>query len=149
MPGTALAIVPGLVCRDARGVPDVMRGEETEIFGIADAGGKVGSLELAVADQLNRVGPLLASDILTAWSGPDGKSQFLALGKVPATATATDPKPATDPARTLLVVSDYEWLVELAALGVIDLGAIRATLTAFNRPGDKRTRAENKGNIKW
>jgi 2-dehydro-3-deoxygalactonokinase len=33
VPGTALAIVPGLVCRDARGVPDVMRGEETQIFG--------------------------------------------------------------------------------------------------------------------
>src|SRR5579863_10320931 len=57
-------------------------------FGIADANGKVGSLDMAVAGQLNRLGPLLASDILTAWSGPDGKSQFLALGRVPATATA-------------------------------------------------------------
>ncbi len=56
-------------------------------FGIADATGKVGSIDLAVAGQLNRLGPLLASDILTAWSGPDGKPQFLALGKVPATAT--------------------------------------------------------------
>jgi 2-dehydro-3-deoxygalactonokinase len=33
VPGTALAIVPGLVCRDPSGVPDVMRGEETQIFG--------------------------------------------------------------------------------------------------------------------
>jgi 2-dehydro-3-deoxygalactonokinase len=33
VPGTALAIVPGLICRDANGVPDVMRGEETQIFG--------------------------------------------------------------------------------------------------------------------
>ena len=33
VPGTTLTIVPGLVCRDARGVPDVMRGEETQIFG--------------------------------------------------------------------------------------------------------------------
>jgi VWFA-related protein len=57
-------------------------------FGIADARGQVGSLDMAVAGQLNRLGPLLASDILTAWSGPDGKSEFLALGKVPATATA-------------------------------------------------------------
>jgi 2-dehydro-3-deoxygalactonokinase len=31
--GTSLHIVPGLVCRDADGVPDVMRGEETQIFG--------------------------------------------------------------------------------------------------------------------
>jgi 2-dehydro-3-deoxygalactonokinase len=29
----ALAIVPGLICRDADGVPDVMRGEETQILG--------------------------------------------------------------------------------------------------------------------
>jgi hypothetical protein len=57
-------------------------------FGIADANGKVGSLDLAVAGQLNRLGPLLASDILAAWSEPDGQSQFLALGKVPATASA-------------------------------------------------------------
>ena len=57
-------------------------------FRIADANGQVGSIDLAVAGQLNRLGPLLASDILTAWSGPDGQAQFLALGKVPATATA-------------------------------------------------------------
>jgi len=30
---TPLAIVPGLICRDADGVPDVMRGEETQILG--------------------------------------------------------------------------------------------------------------------
>ena len=33
VPQTRLAIVPGLVCRDAQGVPDVMRGEETQLFG--------------------------------------------------------------------------------------------------------------------
>lgn len=33
VPGTRLAIVPGLVCRDEQGVPDVMRGEETQIVG--------------------------------------------------------------------------------------------------------------------
>lgn len=37
----------------------------------------------------------------------------------------------------------------LAALGMIDLGAVRATLKAFSRPGEKTTRAENKGDIKW
>ncbi|HEX6959585.1 MAG TPA: 2-dehydro-3-deoxygalactonokinase [Ferrovibrio sp.] len=31
-------IVPGLVCRTAAGLPDVMRGEETQIFGIVEAG---------------------------------------------------------------------------------------------------------------
>ncbi|HZI84189.1 MAG TPA: 2-dehydro-3-deoxygalactonokinase [Casimicrobiaceae bacterium] len=38
VPGTRLSIVPGLVCRDSSGIPDVMRGEETQIFG-ALAGG--------------------------------------------------------------------------------------------------------------
>jgi 2-dehydro-3-deoxygalactonokinase len=36
VPGERLSIVPGLVCRDAAGVPDVMRGEETQIFGALD-----------------------------------------------------------------------------------------------------------------
>ena len=38
--GGELAIVPGLSTRDASGVPDVMRGEETQILGAvpADAG---------------------------------------------------------------------------------------------------------------
>lgn len=32
--GTRLAIVPGLMCRDADAVPDVMRGEETQVLGV-------------------------------------------------------------------------------------------------------------------
>ena len=35
--GRRAAIVPGLLCRDASGVPDVMRGEETQILGALDA----------------------------------------------------------------------------------------------------------------
>jgi 2-dehydro-3-deoxygalactonokinase len=35
----ALAIVPGLACRDLQGVPDVMRGEETQIVGALDDDG--------------------------------------------------------------------------------------------------------------
>jgi 2-dehydro-3-deoxygalactonokinase len=37
VPGTRLAIVPGLICRDATGAPDVLRGEETQILGALDA----------------------------------------------------------------------------------------------------------------
>src|ERR1700675_1483936 len=33
VPGTRLSIVPGLICHDSAGVPDVMRGEETQIVG--------------------------------------------------------------------------------------------------------------------
>jgi 2-dehydro-3-deoxygalactonokinase len=33
VPGTRLSIVPGLICHDIAGVPDVMRGEETQIVG--------------------------------------------------------------------------------------------------------------------
>jgi 2-dehydro-3-deoxygalactonokinase len=41
VPGAPLRIVPGLICRDATRVPDVMRGEETQIFGaLADASGE-------------------------------------------------------------------------------------------------------------
>ncbi len=36
VPGRRLAIVPGLVCHDTHGVPDVMRGEETQILGTLD-----------------------------------------------------------------------------------------------------------------
>jgi 2-dehydro-3-deoxygalactonokinase len=40
VPGTRLAIVPGLLCRDADGVPDVMRGEETQILGALEGDGR-------------------------------------------------------------------------------------------------------------
>ena len=33
VPGTRVHIVPGLICRDRNRVPDVMRGEETQLFG--------------------------------------------------------------------------------------------------------------------
>lgn len=36
--GVPLSIVPGLVCRTADGVPDVMRGEETQILGVIEGG---------------------------------------------------------------------------------------------------------------
>jgi len=38
-PGGEIAIVPGVSCIDNAGVPDVMRGEETQILGVVAAGG--------------------------------------------------------------------------------------------------------------
>ena len=46
-------------------------------------------------------------------------------------------------------VSDDTKRLPLAALGVMDFGAIRATLKGYSRPGEANTRAENKANIKW
>jgi hypothetical protein len=46
-------------------------------------------------------------------------------------------------------ISDDPRHLPLAALGSIDIGTIRATLTGFTRPGEKKTEAENKANIKW
>lgn len=46
-------------------------------------------------------------------------------------------------------LSDDQRRLPLAALGTIDLGAVRATLTSYSRPGDKQAKAENKGNLKW
>ena len=39
VPGAGVSIVPGLATRDARGLPDVMRGEETQVLGAARAQG--------------------------------------------------------------------------------------------------------------
>jgi VWFA-related protein len=57
-------------------------------FGVADAAGHVGSLDAPVTAQLGHVGPFLTSDVMTSWSGADGKPQFLALEEVPAIATS-------------------------------------------------------------
>ncbi len=46
-------------------------------------------------------------------------------------------------------VSDDEKRLPLAALGTIDLGAVRATLKSVFRRGEKPTRTEPKGDIKW
>ncbi len=46
-------------------------------------------------------------------------------------------------------ITDDARRLPLAALGSIDLGTVRATLKAFQRPGDKSGKAENKGNLTW
>jgi hypothetical protein len=56
-------------------------------FAVADAGGNVGSIGTGVSASLGRLGPFLASDVLTSWNGADGKPQFLALEEVPVAAT--------------------------------------------------------------
>jgi len=38
VPGTRLSIVPGLMCQDSDEVPDVVRGEETQVFGALSEG---------------------------------------------------------------------------------------------------------------
>jgi 2-dehydro-3-deoxygalactonokinase len=65
VPGTRLAIVPGLICRDADGVPDVMRGEETQIAG-------------AIAAAVSRRQVVLLPGTHSKWAivGPDGIETF-------------------------------------------------------------------------
>ncbi len=46
-------------------------------------------------------------------------------------------------------ISDDDRRLPLAAVGALDLGAVRATLTGFTRPGDKRARAQGKEALKW
>lgn len=46
-------------------------------------------------------------------------------------------------------ITDDERRLPLAAVGVIDLGAVRATLTGYSRPGEKQTRADGKESLKW
>ncbi len=53
---------------------------------VADANGVVGSVETPVKAVLGRIGPFLASDLLTGWSSADGPLQFVALERLPATA---------------------------------------------------------------
>lgn len=46
-------------------------------------------------------------------------------------------------------ISDDARRLPLAAVGAIDLGAVRATLTSVARPGEKREKAGGKEDFKW
>ncbi|RJS26994.1 DUF3108 domain-containing protein [Corallococcus sp. H22C18031201] len=46
-------------------------------------------------------------------------------------------------------ISDDARRLPLAAVGTIDLGAVRATLTAVSRPGEKRIEAQGTEDLKW
>lgn len=57
-------------------------------FGVTDAAGSVGSIDVPVDARLAVMGTLNASDVLTWWTDKAGKVQFLALDEVPAGVTA-------------------------------------------------------------
>lgn len=46
-------------------------------------------------------------------------------------------------------ITDDERRLPLAAVGTIDLGAVRATLTSYSRPGEKAQQAQGKEQLKW
>jgi hypothetical protein len=46
-------------------------------------------------------------------------------------------------------ISDDERRLPLAAVGTIDLGAVRATLQSYSRPGEKARQAQGKEQLKW
>lgn len=57
-------------------------------FGITDATGSVGSIDVPVDAHLTSIGTLNVSDVLTWWTDAAGKAQFLALDEVPAGVTS-------------------------------------------------------------
>jgi 2-dehydro-3-deoxygalactonokinase len=62
-PGGALTIVPGVTCVDAAGVPDVMRGEETQILGAtAAADGSAAGTQLIVLPGTHSKWAIVADD---------------------------------------------------------------------------------------
>ena len=46
-------------------------------------------------------------------------------------------------------ITDDARRLPLAAVGTVDLGAVRATLTAYTRPGEAPKRAQGKEDMKW
>jgi hypothetical protein len=46
-------------------------------------------------------------------------------------------------------ITDDQRRLPLAAVAAIDLGAVRAKLIAFSRPGEKKVRTEGKEKLKW
>jgi Protein of unknown function (DUF3108) len=46
-------------------------------------------------------------------------------------------------------ITDDERRLPLAAVGTIDLGTVRATLTSYSRPGEKAKQAQGKEQLKW
>lgn len=46
-------------------------------------------------------------------------------------------------------ITDDERRLPLAAVGSIDLGAVRATLTSFTRPGEQGGQSQGKESLKW
>ncbi|HEY0097135.1 MAG TPA: DUF3108 domain-containing protein [Archangium sp.] len=46
-------------------------------------------------------------------------------------------------------ITDDDRRLPLAAVGTIDLGAVRATLTSYSRPGEKAKQAQGKEQLKW
>jgi VWFA-related protein len=55
---------------------------------VADATGALGALEVPVEAELSAMGPLVASDIVTAWVDSTGAPHVMALDELPAAATS-------------------------------------------------------------
>jgi VWFA-related protein len=64
----------------------VVAGSYRMRLAVADVNGVVGSVETPVKAVLGRIGPFLASDLLTGWSPATGPAEFVALERLPAAA---------------------------------------------------------------
>jgi VWFA-related protein len=110
-------------------------------FAVADAQGRIGSVDEAVTARLHRIGPFLASDLLTGWSRSEAEQpRFLALETVPAAATRLSAvldlypeagaAPAPGPVRvrlTLLADGQADPIDQEEVLAMGDAGTLRAS----------------------
>ena len=107
-PGGALAIVPGVTCVDAAGVPDVMRGEETQILGAVTAAEGSG-----------------AASRLIVLPGTHSKWAIVADGRIEAFATFLT-------GELYAVLKEHSILGRMMAPGA-DVGDCAAATTAYDR----------------
>jgi VWFA-related protein len=108
---------------------------------VADAEGHVGSLESSLNVQFTKLGPFLASDLLTVWIDAAGKPQFLSLPDVPPGATVLDPSLELYPAPGATPPGDMHVRMTLVATGQSQ-PAIEKDVTPFDDNGTFRAGIE-------
>lgn len=103
--GAHVLIVPGLVCEDADGVPDVMRGEETQILGVGSAAaglpiclpGTHSKWAFVVDRRIERFDTYMTGDVFAALAGHTILARTLKPGPIDMAAFAEGVQRATQP----------------------------------------------------
>jgi VWFA-related protein len=109
-------------------------------FAVVDGDQKVGSVETSVTAQLNSLGPFLASDLMTTWSGADNVPQFLVLERMPVTATRLLASLELYPASGVSVPSDVR--VHLTLLSSDETAVVERDVVPTAANGGLRAEAQ-------